>query len=226
MTALLFACGVFLAIHVLTGSRLRDAIVEQIGAGPYRGLFSVASLAGMWWIVAAYRAAGAVPVWWTVPAWLRWPALVLLALAVVLVVVGVTTASPTAVGGEVALAGGEAARGILRITRHPFLNGVALWAATHLVLNGDAAGVVVFGTMLVLAAVGPLQIDAKRQRAYGVDWERFAAVTSAWPFGAVAAGRNQVHLDEIGAARLLLALGVFVLLLASHGWLFGVSPLP
>jgi uncharacterized membrane protein len=226
MTALLLACAFFVGIHVFTGSRMRDACVRKIGDGPYRGLFSLASVAAMVWIVAAYHGVDVDPVLWTSPVWLRWPALVLLALAVLLVVVGVATPNPTAVGGESTLAGGEAVRGILRITRHPFLNGVALWAGTHLVLNGDAASVVLFGTMLVLAVIGPRHIDAKRRRAYGADWDRFAATTSAWPFGAVVTGRNQVRLDEIGAGRAAAAAGVFVLLLASHRWLFGVSPLP
>jgi len=74
--------------------------------------------------------------------------------------------------------------------------------------------------------IGPRHIDAKRRRAYGANWERFAAITSAWPFGAVLAGRNHVRMGEIGAGRLALATGVFALLLVSHPWLFGVSPLP
>jgi uncharacterized membrane protein len=226
MTSLVLACACFLTIHVFTGSRMRDAIVTRIGEGPYRGLFSLVSIGGMWWLIVAYRGVEVSRVLWVAPTWLRWPAFVLLALAVLLVVVGVTTPSPTAAGGEGTLGTGEEPRGILRISRHPFLNGIALWAAVHLLLNGDAAAVTLFGTMLVLALIGPGYIDAKRQRAYGADWERFTAVTSRWPFGAVLAGRNQVHLSEIGAWRLGLATAVFVLLLATHRWLFGVSPLP
>lgn len=226
MPPLLLSCGVFLGIHVFTGSRWRDSLVAAIGAPAYRGLFSLVSIAVMAWIVVAYRNADLVPVLWTAPTWLRWPALVLAAIAVLLVVLGLSTPSPTTAGGESTLRGAEPARGVLRITRHPFLNGVALWAATHVALNGDAASLVLFGTMLVLAVLGPAQIDAKRRRAFGAAWQRFESVTSAWPFGAVADGRNQVRLDEIGAARFAIAAGVFALLLASHAWLFGVSPLP
>lgn len=58
------------------------------------------------------------------------------------VVLAFTTPNPTAVGGEALLAQKEPAKGIQRITRHPFLWGVAVWSFTHLILNGDLASVI------------------------------------------------------------------------------------
>src|SRR5262249_40564929 len=112
-------------------------------------------------------------------------ALVLMLLAFVLVVVGLITPNPTAAGGEIMLIADDPARGILRITRHPFLSGTALWAFTHLVANGDAASLLLFGSFLLLATVGATQIDAKRARRYGSQWTQFARATSAMPFLAI-----------------------------------------
>ena len=60
------------------------------------------------------------------------------------VVLAFTSPNPTAVGGGALLTEKEPAQYIQRITRHPFLWGVALWSfyssrtqLTHLVLNGD-----------------------------------------------------------------------------------------
>ena len=54
----------FLLIHFgVSGTRLRDALVARLGDGPYRGLFSLASLAGLVWLIHAYRHAPAVPTW-------------------------------------------------------------------------------------------------------------------------------------------------------------------
>ena len=228
MTSLALACLFFLGIHVvISGSPLRRAIVGAIGESTYLGAFSLLSIGGLTWVIVAYAAAHPTSnIWWTAPAWLRWPGLGAMLVAVLLVVIGLTTPSPTAAGGEARLAQADAVRGVLRVSRHPFLWGVALWAATHLALNGDAASALLFATMLALALVGPPLIDAKRRRAFGAQWQRFAATTSSLPFAAILAGRNALRLDEIGAWRVALALAVYALLLGGHRWCFGVSPLP
>jgi uncharacterized membrane protein len=116
--------------------------------------------------------------------------------------------------------------GILRVTRHPLLWGIALWAFAHLLANGDVASVLLFGTFLVLALLGPFLIDAKRRRARGAAYERFLAVTSNVPFAAIAAGRTSLHAAELGWWRIAAGLLLYVAFLAGHRWLFGVSPLP
>jgi uncharacterized membrane protein len=141
-------------------------------------------------------------------------------------VVGLTTPSPTATGGEAVLDSEAPARGVLRVTRHPFLWGVALWGLCHVAVNPDPPSLLFFGALLALALLGPLSIDAKRRRAHGERWERFARVTSNVPFAAILAGRNQLRLAEIGAWRLALGVVLYGGLLAVHAWLFGASPLP
>jgi len=226
MLSLLAACVFFLAIHVvISGSPLRRAIVATTGEPAYLGLFSLLSLGGMVWLVIAYARASRA--WlWTAPVALRWAAPPLVLVAFLFVVIGLTTPSPTAAGGESRLDRDDAARGILRVTRHPFLWGVALWAATHLALNGDVASLTLFGSLLMLALIGPLLIDGKRRRAFGPKWSRFAAQTSNVPFAAIAAGRNQLRLGEIGTWRVLAALAAWALVLSTHRWMFGVSALP
>jgi uncharacterized membrane protein len=221
MASLIAAGAVFVGIHLfIAGTRLRDRIVAAIGEQPYLGLFSLLSIASLTWLILAYRAAPRLLLWPTPPG-LRAVAIALMLVAVALVVIGLTTPSPTATGGTGALDREEAARGILRVTRHPFLCGVALWAALHLLVNGDSASLALFGTLLVLAIIGPPSIDAKRRRAFGDRWRRFAARTSVLPFAAIAAGRNALRLGEIGAWRVALALAAYGALLTFHGRLFG-----
>jgi uncharacterized membrane protein len=108
---------------------------------------------------------------------------------------------------------------MVRITRHPFLWGVALWAAVHLVVNGDAASVVLFGSLLLLAVGGPFSIDAKRRRKFGEHWAAFAEATSDIPFAAILAGRNRLGpaLTEIGLRRWLIALVLYAVAFYLHG---------
>jgi uncharacterized membrane protein len=220
MPDLIAASACFLLIHFgVSGTRLRDALTRRLGAGPYRGAFALASLAGLVWMIYAYRHAPTVPLWGLLLA-LRPAAYVLVFIAFLFGVIGLATPSPTRVGMESRLGqGAEIARGIVRITRHPFLWGVALWALVHLIVNGDLAGLILFGSLLVLAVGGTASIDAKRRRLFGEQWSQFAAVTSALPFAAIAAGRNRFGpaLREIGPWRVVAAVLVYGVVFYLHG---------
>jgi uncharacterized membrane protein len=224
MQNLIIASAYFLLIHfAVSGTKLRDALVVRLGEGTYRGLFSVASLVGLIWMIYAYRHAP-TQLLWTPPPGLRGLAYAVVLVGFLLAVIGLTTPSPTQTGGESRLsAGGDPVRGIVRITRHPFLWGVALWALVHVLMNGDLASLVLFGALLLLALGGPASIDRKRHRLLGERWTSFAQATSSVPFAAVLSGRNSLYaaLGEIGIVRPLVALAVFALLFYFHGRFFG-----
>jgi uncharacterized membrane protein len=194
MLNLIAASAYFLLIHFgVSGTKLRDTLVARLGEGPYRGAFALASLFGLVWMGYA---------------------------ALIFVVVGIATPSPTRVGMESKLAQGpDIARGMVRITRHPFLWGVALWALVHLIVNGDLASLILFGSLLVLALGGTAAIDAKRRRSFGEQWMQFAAVTSNVPFAAIVAGKNRLGpaVVEIGVWRPLVAIVVYAVAFYLHG---------
>jgi uncharacterized membrane protein len=224
MYSLLAASFFFLLIHFgVSGTRLRDVLVARIGAGPYRGAFALASVVGLIWMSSAYGRAPTVDLWGQLTS-LRPLAFALVLLAFLFVGIGLATPSPTQVGMESKLAQGtDIVRGIVRITRHPFLWGVGLWAFVHLIVNGDLASLILFGSLLLLALCGTAFIDAKRRRSFGDQWSRFAQATSNVPFAAIATGRNQLGpaLREIGILPPLIATGAYVLVLIFHGRLFG-----
>jgi len=231
MNNLVAAMAVFLAIHLfISGTRLRDVIVGAIGEKPYMGLFSLLSLGVIVWLAMAFNRAGAMPgsaadpILYDLGMGARHAAPVIVAIAFLIGVPGLLTPNPTSVNRE-GLAGQEGVvKGVLRITRHPFLWGVALWAADHLTTNGDQAGVVFFGGFLVLALFGTVSIDAKRKRKLGPAWDAFAAQTSNVPFAAILAGRNRFSAGEYFDWRFAVALLLFVGLLFAHVHVFGVSP--
>lgn len=230
MTNLLAAAAFFVLLHLLvSGTRVRDALTGAVGQGPYMGLFSLASIVGLAWLIFAFSAARGDPgnaAYWQATPLTRHIQLVLQLVAVLLVVPGLTTPNPTSVRQEGALERPDVIKGMLRITRHPFLWGVAIWAAGHLLVNGDQASLVLFGSMLVLALFGTSSIDAKRRRALGATWESFAAQTSNVPFAAILSGRQSLNLAEIGWWRTLLALAVWAALAWGHPYMFGVAALP
>ncbi len=226
MVSLFLAACFFVGIHLfIAGTRLRGRLVGAIGEGPYLGVFSLLSLVGIVWLSVSYSNAGHVPVWGQLHA-LKPVAAVAMLLSLLFAVPGITTPNPTSVGAEGRLALSEAPGGMLSITRHPFLWGVAIWAITHLILNGDLASLILFGSLALLALSGTVSIDAKRAAAHGEDWDRFTRQTSNVPFGAILSGRARIDLVGIGWWRIAAALGVFATLAYFHAAIFGVSALP
>jgi uncharacterized membrane protein len=229
LDALFAATVVFVGGHFLLSSQpVRDPAVKFLGAQGFTTVYSLAMTGALLWLVVAYGAAPPIPVWYP-PIELYWIPTVLNALAAVLVVCGVTTRSPTMVGGDrraAELGPEDPAPGILRITRHPFLWGAALWAFSHLCVNGDAASIVVFAGMLILALGGMVHIDMKRQRQMGAGWGPIQLTTSLVPFAALIAGRTKMDWKGLGLWRPVAGLAVYAAVMHLHPWLVGVSALP
>jgi uncharacterized membrane protein len=217
---LIIATLVFLGIHVLPSTPLRALAVRAVGEKAWIGLFSLASLAGLSWMASTYAHA---------PFHALWPGLRLVPVAVlpfafVLLACGLLSRNPALLGQAGALKSEDPARGIVRITRHPVMWAIMLWAGAHLLAIGSLQAVVFFGGLLLLAAAGTALQDARKAKALGGDWAQFAARTSNLPFVAIAQGRNRLALREIGWARPTVGLAIGAVALGFHAWLFGVRP--
>jgi uncharacterized membrane protein len=223
--SLLVAAIFFAGIHLgVAGTTIRDRAIAALGQGGYRVAFSIATVVGLAWLVMAYNRAPYVVTWGMLEWWKPF-AIILMLPASLLVVIGLTTPNPTSVAQENRLA--QPPQGIVRVTRHPFLTGVGLWALVHLIGNGDVASLVFFAVWAIVALAGTVSIDGKRRRLLGAAaWEPFAAQTSIVPFAAIAAGRNRFSPGEIGAWRWGAAVVVYALMLFGHADVIGVSPFP
>ncbi|MCY4499260.1 MAG: NnrU family protein [Rhodospirillaceae bacterium] len=144
LTWLAIAALFFVGIHPgISGSPLRGMLVRVIGEVVFRAVFALLSIGGLAWMILAFEAAPYEPLW-VVPQ-LVWIPVVLMPFSAILVVLGVTSANPTSAGQGGVLEREEPAKGVTRITRHPFLMGVVLWAAGHVAANGEVASVIFFG---------------------------------------------------------------------------------
>lgn len=224
MSILIVAALVWFGLHVgIAGTRLRDVVVRRIGDGPFRGVFSLLSIVAIWFLVRAWRGAPTEPLWYA-PPWLRWLLVAVMVLAFLLFVASVSRPNPTMIGPPSAAA--QPPRGMQRVTRHPMLWSFALWAAVHIVGNGDTASIVFFGAFLVTALAGMPSIDAKLARRDPATWQALSAATSIVPFAAIIQGRNRFVVREIGWLTPVIAVITWAALLHVHPWLFGVSPIP
>ena len=210
MGKLMLATAAFLAAHFVSSTPLRAKLVGALGEWPYRGVYSLVAFATLVWMIWAYAAAPREALLWTP---LRLVPIVVMPLAFVLIACGYWR-NPTMVGADKLLRSEDPARGIIRITRHPIMWGVLLWAAAHIVARADAKSLVFFGGFLVLAAAGTMLLDSRKRS--NPDWPRFAAATSHIPFVAIAQGRNRIAWREIGWLRPLIGVAVYFGVLAIH----------
>jgi uncharacterized membrane protein len=127
------------------------------------------------------------------------------------------------VGAEKVLERTDAARGVLRITRHPFLWAVALWSGVHLLVTGHVAAILFFGSLLATALRGTSNIDEKRRRTNRVEFARYAEITSNLPFAAVILGKNRLAWQELWVPCLIAGL-LLAVILHLHLRAFGFSP--
>ncbi len=222
MEVLALAAAVFLLTHYVSSTPLRPGLVGLLGDTVYLGAYSAVSLAALGWMIWAYARAPVERLW--VGDEFRVWALLLMPVSTVLLTCGLLGGNPSAVRQEGALRAMGEAHGILRVTRHPVQWAIALWALLHLVVRGDEASVIFFGGLLLLSVSGTMLIDARKDRSIGVDWKRFAASTSNFPFAAILQGRNRFHFGEIGWPKLLAGLALYLALVFLHPVLFGPRP--
>jgi uncharacterized membrane protein len=222
MAMLALATVVFLVTHYVSSTPLRSGLVAVLGENSYLGLYMLVSLATLGWMIWAYVKAPYERLW--VGDEFKVWAVVLMPVSLVLIACGAMTRNPSAVRQESALRAMGEPRGILRVTRHPVLWGIALWAAVHLISRGDTASLILFGGLLLLAISGTVLQDSRKDRTIGVDWQRFASVTSNVPFAAIIGGRNQFRFEEIGWGKVLVGLALYFVLAFLHPYLFGARP--
>ncbi|MCB2112911.1 MAG: NnrU family protein [Parvularculaceae bacterium] len=145
MTLFLLGLVVFFGSHLFTALARgpREALVARLGAGPYKGLYSLAALAGFALIVIGWRGADATIVY-TTPEWMRHVTYLLVLAALILL------ASAYLPKGKLAAA-----------AKHPMLAGVKLWAFAHLLVNGEVRSILLFGSFLAFAVVDRIAVKKR-----------------------------------------------------------------
>lgn len=189
MTMLVLALAAFVGTHFLLSHPLRAPLVGRVGEGGFAGLYSVVALAMLAWAAWAFRAAPA-ELWWIAPDWL-WTAGAVVLLAAAILLVGSVTAPNPALLGMGNMAGASGPRGVQRITRHPMMWAIGLWAIVHGALGGNSRAVVLALGIGALALIGAKLQDGKKRAQLGPGWSRHAADTSYWPLGQQLRGRSR-----------------------------------
>lgn len=221
------AFAAFLASHLVPARpRIRAALCALAGEWAYTAVYSLVSLLLLAWLIAAAGRAPFVQVWEFAP-WQMWVPNMTMPAACLLAAFGIGAGNPFSFGGRNAQAFDPERPGIAGVSRHPLLLAIVLWAASHVVPNGDLAHVLLFGAFALAGALGMLAIDRRTRRSIGPEqWQRLSARTSLLPCAALISGRWHPDLRRLSWRRLALAILLYATLVALHQPVIGVSPRP
>ena len=168
----------FLATHFLLSHPLRAPLVRAMGEKAFRGVYSLVAIVTFGMMIYFYRIIGDEPQLWPVSEAYQIAGTLLMWLGSILFV-GSFVGNP-ALPGARPPSGGPA--GVLTITRHPMMWGFALWAAVHLLVVATPKALVFDTAVIVMALMGSLMQDRKKQRLMGETWHEWSAQTAFVPF--------------------------------------------
>ena len=190
MIILILGLLIFLGTHSVRifADGWREAQMARFGVNVWKGLFALVSLVGLTLIAIGYGQARLAPIaLWSPPMGLRHLASLLILIAFVLI------AAAYIPGNRIKAKIG-----------HPMVAGVKGWALAHLLVNGNLADVLLFGSFLAWSVLD-YRSARRRDRTAG----------TVYPVGPLSQ-------DIMAVVAGLVAWVVFAFWL--HGWLFNVRP--
>lgn len=169
----------FVGMHIAMSHPLRAIMLKAFGQMGFQLVYSLISFATLAWIYFAFKAmppgglAGSGNVGWAIATLLTLPAMVLLAGSF-----AGNPALPTPMAETQAHAD---PKGVFKVTRHPMMWGIALWALAHIVIHYSLRTTITALAIGILALVGSKLQDRKKQMLMGAAWAEWESKTSYWP---------------------------------------------
>jgi len=202
------ANAAFVGSHFAMSHPLRAPLVRMLGEKGFSLAYTAVSFALLGWVAHAFAAApgadlpGTGEPGWIFASALTWLAMVLLA--------GSFAGNPALPTPMAEAQARSQPKGVFRVTRHPMMWAIGLWALSHLVLFWSTRTMITAGAMGVLALLGSRLHDGKKARLMGAAWGEWSAKTSWAPrFG---------QLFSVGAMPLALGTAAWLAATWVHMW--------
>ncbi len=150
MIGLILGLILFLGIHLarVVAPEFRANAIATRGDGPWKGIYSVASLIGFGLIIWFYNdAVASGPYLYEPPVWMKHINALLMLFA------------------SISIAVYQFPAGRLKAwLKHPMLLAVKIWALGHLLANGSLAAILLFGSFLAWAIIVRISLKKREQR--------------------------------------------------------------
>ena len=197
MAALTLGLFLFIGLHLLRETGLRDPLRRRLGVPRYMLLFCVGIVLSVLLMVHGKSTAAFVQLW--VPPY-NWRSITNMAMLTACIFV----------------AAGNLPHSYLKESlTHPMLLGIIVWGVAHLLSNGDLASALLFGGLSLWAAVKIVSLQRGARRTLS------SAASSAAP--AITARKPSLYWD---ATAVISGTIVYGTLLVFHGPLFGFALIP
>lgn len=214
-TGFMTSLTAFYLLHAIpVRPSVRPHLVSRLGQRGFGLAYSALSIV---LLAAVFRAADLAPVvpLWSEPPGAHWLVLCAMIAAALVLAFGLFRPNPFSFGGSRNDYFDPRCPGLLRWIRHPVLFALVLWSASHLVVNGDLAHVVMFGSFAGFALIGMRLLDRRRRREWGPDtWRRKLAE--------IRAGPTTLPHPRNAALRLVGGLAAVLAFILLHPWLAGI----
>ncbi|MGV3511048.1 MAG: NnrU family protein [Novosphingobium sp.] len=203
----------FVITHFVMSGFLRPTLVSLAGTQGFLLFYSLVSLATFAWVIVAFDRADDGIVLWNGMAAVPWTIASLLTITAMTLLIPSFVGNPALPGKKLAGLGTVVPSGAYRVTRHPMMWGIALWAIGHIVASPSMRVLILMSGLILLALLGSHFQDvrklAQNQREVSA-WQRR---TSFWP-----------QWRELAGLRTLWLLALLVWFIATwvHYHLFGI----
>lgn len=179
----------FVVSHFVMSGPLRATLIAKMGTQPFLLLYSFVSIGTLAWAIIVFDRTDADWALWNGMHPLPWFIASLLTIVALALLLPSFARNPALPGKNAAGLGTVIPSGVFKITRHPMMWGIALWALGHIIAAPTGRSIILMAGMIVLALLGSHFQDKRKgewnKREYG-PWLRR---TSFWPqignFGAI-----------------------------------------
>jgi len=161
----------------------RKNLMSRIGEKPYKGIFALFMVLSLYLVISGWRATIPDSVYLP-PLWGRHLTSLLVLVSFILFIAS------------------NHATNLKRFVRHPQLTGVALWGIAHLLANGEARSIVLFGGLALWAIIEMVLLNRR---------------DGTWIKPNPVPRKKDIILGVAG-------LTTYVIVAVSHQWIFGFSP--
>lgn len=219
----------FIGLHLLvSSSAVRPRLVAIFGEDRYPGIYSLIALVTfipLCVVFARHKHSGAML--WNlrdVPA-VRYLVWILMLFALIILVASFITPNPGSRAAQGEARRASAARGALKISRHPSFVAFSTFGIAHVLMNGFVGDVIFFATFPALSIIGGMHQDARKEAELGASYKSLEQSTSFFPGLALFQGRQHWNANDTPWMAIAIGIVLTALIVWLHPMIFGGNPL-
>ena len=177
----LVATAIFVSLHLLLSHPLRAAAVRRLGPDGFQVLYSALALGTLLLVLVAYHGAPRGPALWPSGYAVLHLGFGLIGWFATALFIASWANNPGLIGADNVDLSTRVPSGVYRITRHPMMFALTIFAVLQIVINASLRNIIVMGGLGVLALAGSWLQDARKIAQTGREWTLWARRTPFWP---------------------------------------------